>query len=141
MNRLFLFIYKKINDNSYIFIDRLPNILTYGKHFFTLAWRAPVDSPYQLKRGSNINLNSNLSLKLKEVIEKKHSASSDSKLIVSYVFDLVYVAKENISKLKPLKYKEYYVYNKGDLKNNTGWLKGIKISVDEICEANSGLLD
>ena len=58
----------------------------------------------ELKRRRNVNLNSNLSLRLKEVIEKKYSASSDSKLIVGYVFDLVYVAKENISKLKPLKY-------------------------------------
>ena len=42
------------NDTSYIFIDKLPNILTYGKHFGTLSWRAPVNSQYQVKNGSTI---------------------------------------------------------------------------------------
>ena len=42
-----------LNDTSYIFIDRLPDILTYGKHFGTLSWRSPNKS-LQVKHGSKI---------------------------------------------------------------------------------------
>ena len=49
-----VFLEQPLNDSSYIFIDRLPHILTYGKHFGTLSWRSPENTKYQLKNGSKI---------------------------------------------------------------------------------------
>jgi hypothetical protein len=49
-----VFLEQPLNDNSYIFIDRLPHILTYGKHFGTLSWRSPENTQYQIKNGSKI---------------------------------------------------------------------------------------
>ena len=49
-----VFLEQSLNDTSYIFIDKLPNILTYGKHLGALSWRTPSNSQYQLKSGTNI---------------------------------------------------------------------------------------
>ena len=38
-------------DNSHFFIlKNLPNVLTYGKHYFTLSYQDPEDSNLRLKR-------------------------------------------------------------------------------------------
>ena len=48
-----VYLEQPLNDTSYIFIDKLPRILTYGKHFGTLSWRSLKGKP-QLKHGSKI---------------------------------------------------------------------------------------
>ena len=60
-----VFLEQSVNDSSYIFIDKLPKILTYGKHFGTLSWRSP-HSEIGLKHGSKIlfELSSAASFKL-----------------------------------------------------------------------------
>ena len=64
-----VFLEQPLNDTSYIFIDRLPHILTYGKHFGTLSWRSPENTRYQIKHGSQIlfELKDNLFAKVKEL--------------------------------------------------------------------------
>ena len=43
-----VFLEQPLNDTSFIFIDKLPNILTYGKHFGLMSWRVPENSQYSL---------------------------------------------------------------------------------------------
>ena len=49
-----VFLEQPLNDTSYVLIDKLPYILTYGKHFGTLTWRSPQNTQYQIKNASQI---------------------------------------------------------------------------------------
>ena len=49
-----IFLEEKLDDSKYIFIDELPHILSYGKHYFLLSWKRNPASQYQIKHGSKI---------------------------------------------------------------------------------------
>ena len=49
-----IFLEEKLDNSRYIFIDELPRVLSYGKHYFLLAWKKNTASPYQVKHGSKI---------------------------------------------------------------------------------------
>ena len=52
LNDLIVFRDENINSSKYIVIDRLPSILTYGKHVFTLAQRSSTEN--RIKPNSEI---------------------------------------------------------------------------------------
>ena len=54
LNRYNIFLEEKLDNSRYIFIDELPRVLSYGKHYFLLAWKKNTASPYQVKHGSKI---------------------------------------------------------------------------------------
>ena len=49
-----IFIDEELDHSKYIFIDELPRILSYGKHYFLLSWKKNPNSPYQIKHGSKM---------------------------------------------------------------------------------------
>ena len=49
-----IFLEEELDKSRYIFIDELPQILSYGKHYFLLSWKKNLSSPYQVKNGSKI---------------------------------------------------------------------------------------
>ena len=49
-----IFLEEKLDNSRYIFVDELPRILSYGKHYFLLSWKKNPNSPYQIKHGSKM---------------------------------------------------------------------------------------
>ena len=49
-----IFLEEELDNSRYIFIDELPQVLNYGKHYFLLSWNKNLSSPYQIKNGSKI---------------------------------------------------------------------------------------
>ena len=49
-----IFLEEKLNDSNYIEIDKLPNTLGYGKHYFLLSWKINKNNSYQIKDGSQL---------------------------------------------------------------------------------------
>ena len=52
-----IFLEEKLDNSRYIFIDELPQILSYGKHYFLLSWKHNLSSPYQIKYSSKLSFN------------------------------------------------------------------------------------
>ena len=51
-----IFLEEKLDNSRYIFIDQLPRILSYGKHYFLLSWKKNLASQYQIyKKLYNFN--------------------------------------------------------------------------------------
>ena len=51
-----IFLEEDCDNSNYIEIDKLPNTLGYGKHYFLLSWKQSLSTPYQIKNGSKIFL-------------------------------------------------------------------------------------
>jgi hypothetical protein len=49
-----IFLEEKLDNSRYIFVDELPQILSYGKHYFLLSWKNNSSSQYQIKNGSSL---------------------------------------------------------------------------------------
>ena len=49
-----IFLEEDCDNSNYIEIDKLPNTLGYGKHYFLLSWKQSLSTPYQIKNGSKI---------------------------------------------------------------------------------------
>ena len=71
-----------------------------------------------LIKGDDFGFNSNIKLKLRETIKDPNYTNSGSirynNNTISYLFDVIYTAKENVNKINPLR---YYLNNTKSVKN------------------------
>ena len=49
-----IFLEEKLDNSRYIFIDEMPRVLGYGKHYFLLSWKKNTASPYKIKHSSKM---------------------------------------------------------------------------------------
>ena len=49
-----IFLEEELDNSNYIEIDKFPNTIGYGKHYFLLSWKKNTSSQYTIKDGSKL---------------------------------------------------------------------------------------
>ena len=55
LDKLPVFLEGSVEDSMFLEVKGLPDLLTYGKHYITVSFKDPSNSPYYLRNGSNLS--------------------------------------------------------------------------------------
>ena len=55
LDKIPVFLERSGTDPMFLEVNGLPEILTYGKHYITVSFKDPSNSPYYLRNGCNLS--------------------------------------------------------------------------------------